>query len=219
MSLNAKDAPGTCPRTPPLEPGTYPGHLVLVVDLGLQPGQIWQGVQKPPANQLLLTYEFVDEFLLDEDGQEIKDKPRWLSETMVLYNLEAEKAKSTLRYNVLDPNHVHKGDFSQLVGAPCNITVVQNPKKGRVYENIAGISAMRSKDVMKCPPLINKAMSFDLDVPNMEVFSSLPNWMQKKIVSNLEFKGSKLEGMLKVEEGFLEPIVVKDINETVETPF
>ena len=219
MSLNAKDAPGTVSRTPPLGQGTYPARLVLVVDLGMQPQRPYKGQDKPPANKILLTYEFVDEFMLDEDGQEMADKPRWLSEEMVLYNLEAEKAKSTLRYNVFDPNNIHKGDFGNLVNTPCNITVVHNPKSsgGGVWENIAGVSEMRIKDMKKCPPLVNDPLVLDLDEPDMNVFEALPNWIKKKIVSNLEFKGSKLEGLLKEEQV---PFPDTELSsEAVETPY
>ena len=77
-----------------LEPGTYPVRVVQIIDLGVQPQRPFKGEQKPPVHQIQLTYEFVDEFLKDEDGNELEDKPRWLSESFPLYNLSSDRAKS-----------------------------------------------------------------------------------------------------------------------------
>ena len=37
---------------------------------------------------------------------------------------------------------------------------------------------------------------FTLDEPDMDVFSALPEWLQERIKSNLEFKGSPLDKIL-----------------------
>ncbi|MHA2069035.1 MAG: phage replication initiation protein, NGO0469 family, partial [Candidatus Thorarchaeota archaeon] len=140
------------------------------------------------------------EFMRDEDGQEMEDKPRWLSENMPLYNLEADRARSTARYMALDPEVVHDGEFGALVDTPCTVTVVQNPGKGKnvgkVYENIEAVAVMRAKDAAKCPPLVNAPMVFDLDKPDMDVWKLMPDWVQKKVKDNLEFAGSPLAALL-----------------------
>ncbi len=202
MSINASTAVGNSNRPPALQSGSYPGRLVLVVDLGLQNQLPYQGKEKPPAREIMLTYEFADEFMKDEDGEDILDKPRWLSESFPLYNLDSERAKSTLRYKALDPTLRWEGDFLKTLGYAVNITVVQSPNKKnpkRPWENVAGITAMRPKDVIKLPELVNEAVSFDLEEPSLESFMTLPKWIQKRILENLEFRGSLLERML--EEG------------------
>lgn len=200
MPINANTAHSTGVKRPPsLDPATYPGRIVLVVDLGLQNQRPWQGQEKPPARELMLTYEFVDEFLLDNDGNELKDKPRWLSESFVLHNLGSEMAKSTKRYNALDPQGLFSGDFLGLLGMPVNVTIVHSPNKkdpSRPWENVAGVSAMRQKDFDKCPELVNKPIRFDLEEPELESFLALPNWIQKRIKENLEFNGSDLQELL-----------------------
>jgi len=199
MPVNATTAGGNSPRPPALDPGSYPTRLVLVVDLGLQKQRPFQGEEKPPAREVMLTYEFVDEFMKDEDGQDLLNKPRWLSESFVLYNLDSEKAKSTLRYKALDPKMVHGGDFLKLVDTPVNVTVVQNPNKKnpeRPWENVGGITSMRAKDVQKVSELVNQSVTFDLEEPSLDAFMALPKWVQKRILENLEFRGSLLERML-----------------------
>ena len=193
MSLNTNDLPASGGNIDPMEPGTYPARTVAIIDLGMQAQPAFQGKDKPPVNMIGLTYEFVDEFMKDEEGEDIEDKPRHLTEMMPLYRLEAEKAKSTARYKALDPTNVHKGDFSKVVDVPVMVTVVHNPRKeGGVWENIGGITAMRSKDTNKCPALKNDAITFNLDAPDVLDFNALPPFIQKKIKDGLEYKGSKL---------------------------
>lgn len=198
--LNANEVGGGPLKKELLEAGVYPGRLVQVIDLGMQEQRDWQGEKKGPKYELMTTYEFSDEFMKDEDDNDLLDKPRWLSETMPFFNLGAEKAKSTLRYNALDPNGDKKGDWSELLGTPCNITVIVNAGKGKntgkFYENIAGISPMRAKDVEKCPALVNPTKLLDLSAPDLAVFKALPEWIRDKIKGNLEFGGSPLAELL-----------------------
>lgn len=184
-----------------LEPGAYPGRLVQIIDLGLQPQRPFQGQDKPPAYEIMLTYELSDAFMQDEEGVELKDKPRWFSETLPLHSLDAEKAKSTLRYNVLDPTREYNGDFTKLIGSPVMVVLIvqeikNGPNAGKDGEFVSGIAAMRQKDKDTLPPLVNPSRVFDLDNPDLEVFKSLPEWVQEKIKTNLNFVGSKLDAAL-----------------------
>lgn len=200
MGLNAKKIGGNgggnkVPQAN-IEPGTYPARLVQILDLGLQAQRPYQGKDKPPAQEIMLTYELVDTFMLDENGEELADKPRWISETLPFYGLFADKAKSTQRYNAIDPTGEFDGDFTKAIGQPINVTVVNNAVGDKVYDNIATISAMRPRDADKCPELVNPPKLLDLDAPDAEVFNSLPEWLRDKIKSNLNYKGSALEQLL-----------------------
>ena len=179
-----------------IEPGTCPARLVQIIDLGLQAQRAFQGKEKPPANEIMLTYELVDEFMKDEEGNDIEDKPRWISETLPFFGLFADKAKSTKRYFALDPNNDHDGDFAKLIGIPCNVTVVNNSVGDKTYDNVAAVTTMRERDAAKCPDLVNPPKVFDVDAPDMEVFNSLPEWVRDKIKGNLNFKGSALEKLV-----------------------
>lgn len=200
MGLNASNAPGGGFKSEPIAPGSYPARLVQVIDQGLQPRQ-YNGEDKEPAHQIMLTYELVDEFLKDENGDDMLDKPRWVSESFNLFNLSSDKAKSTERYNVLDPQHTYAGEFDKLIGTPVMVFVVQKKAKSgnRVYNNVKEIMPMRAADAEKCPGLVNEPRVFNLDEPDMDVFKSLPKWIQETITNNLEFKGSKLAELLKAE--------------------
>lgn len=199
MALNIKAvAKASGPRVEQknIEPGTYPGRLVQIIDLGLQAQRPYQGKDKPPAQEVMLTYELVDEFMKDENGKELPNKPRWVSETLPFYGLHTDKAKSTQRYLALDPKQEFEGDFSRTIGTPVNVTIVNNVVGEKVYDNVATISTMRPRDAASCPELVNPPKVFDADAPDMEVFNSFPEWIQNKIKGNLKYEGSALQKLI-----------------------
>jgi len=203
MGLNAKKTTaggGSGFKQEAIQAAGYPGRVVQIIDLGMQNQRPYQGQAKPPAHEMMLTYELVDEFCLDEEGNVLEDKPRWLSETFPLYNLEADKAKSTLRYKALDPTVEKDGEFAELINTPCMVTVTRRDGKGdnagKVYNNIGSISQMRANQAEQCPALVNPPKVFLLDEPCLETYGSLPQWLQDKIKGNLEFEGSVLEAAL-----------------------
>lgn len=193
--LNANKVSGSNKSSfEPLEPGTYPARLVRVVGLGLHPVE-YKGEKKDDAYSLRVTYELSDEFLKDEDGEEIKDKPRWIDEEFNLYPLKSDRAKSTARYYALDPLSEHDGDWSALEGAPVLVTIVNNKSKtnGKVYENISLTSPMRDKEAKKLPALVNDWVVFDPSEADVDTFLKLPEFYQDKITSAIDFPGSDLE--------------------------
>ena len=208
MALNASKLPktgGNRKPVDPLEPGTYPARVVQIITLGLQEQQPYKGEPKPPVQELYVTYELLDEFMKDEEGNDILDKPRWLSENFGFHSLDSDLAKSTKRYFALDPEKEHGGDWAALLGAPCMVTVIQKPSKKDpeiIYNNITGVSSMRAKEAAKAPDLVNEGKVFDIDEPDMEIFQSLPEWLQDKIKGNLDFEGSALQRAL---EGVQKP--------------
>ena len=199
MALNARNMPQQAkgPAQPVMEAGTYPARVVQVIDFGVQEQRPFKGVAKPPAQTIYLTYEFLDEFCVDEDGEPQEDKPRWLSEDFPFYSLEADLAKSTKRYYALDPDENFGGDFTLLTGATCMVTINQYESKGVMRNGVSSVTAMRPKEAAKAPELVNPPKVFVIDQPDLEIFKSLPEWMQKKIKDSLEFAGSPLDEALR----------------------
>tara|TARA_R110000803_G_scaffold15263_2_gene42414 strand:+ start:5675 stop:6346 length:672 start_codon:yes stop_codon:yes gene_type:complete len=198
MSLKANNSATTTTKSnvPALEAGGYPARLVQIVDLGVQEQRPYQGDAKPDAQELLVTYELSDEFLLDEEGNADTTKPRWLSETFPLFSLRAERAKSTQRMLALDPKGEAEGDWSELLGKPCTVTIVANAGKGkhlgRTFNNVAGVTAMRSKDADALAPMVNPGLVLDLDEADVATFDRLPEWIQTKIEGGVTYATSKL---------------------------
>lgn len=205
MALNTKKLPrtgGKFKRPPGLEAGNYPARLVQIIDLGMQPQRAWKGEDKPPKPMVWSTYEFLDEFMKDEEGNDMEDKPRWVSEDFPLNPLSSDLAKSTARYTALDPKLEYDGDWSKLIGAPCMVTLsADKDTKGNkdengdpvIWNNVSSTQTMRAKDIEKAEGLKNPGKIFDMDDPDMDVFNALPEFLQEKIKSALDFGGSTLE--------------------------
>lgn len=181
---------------PQIEEGQYPARLVQVIDMGLQPQKPYKGEAKAPAHEVNFTFELVDVFMVDEEGNDIEDKPRWLSKVVKLKPLAADLAISTKLAKALDPKDELKGDFGAMLGFPLNLGIGVEEKQGKVYTNIIGFAAMRARDAEKCPELKNPTKVFDLDNPDLETFESLPEWLREKIKGNLEFAQSPLDKAL-----------------------
>lgn len=207
MSLNANDkkyeSENKRVEQPPLEVGTYLARLVQLIGLGLQK-QEYNGEAKDPKNEIRTVYELVDEFCVDEEGNELEDKPRWLGEDFTMNSLRVDKAKSTQRYLAFDPGIDMEGDWTMLIGAPVGLTVKNNEGKGknagRIFNNVGSLTPMREKEANKLPELVNPSLIFDFYNPDVEVFLSLPNFVQDKIKSALNFEGSPLEKLLEEHE-------------------
>lgn len=198
MALNARKVKSVAkgPQQEAMEPGTYPARLVQVIDFGIQEQRAFKGVAKPPVQTVHLTYEFLDEFCKDENGEDLEDKPRWLSETIPFLSLDADLATSTKRYRALDPDEKFEGDFTLLVESPCMVTINQYEGKKGLANGISSVATMRPKEAAKAPELVNPPKVFLIDNPDLEIFKSLPDWMQDKIKEGLEFKGSALDEAL-----------------------
>lgn len=199
MALNANKAGNNAgPKAPALDPDNYMARVVQVIDLGVQNQRPFQGKEKPPAHEIMLTYELVTEFMPGEDDEPDEDKPRWVSERFPLHNMKADRAKSTKRYLAIDPKQKFKGDFAALVGQPCLVTIVNNERDGRVYNNVGGIS--QPLKGIPVPELKNEPVVFDRDDPDLDVFLALPEWIQKIIKEGLDYPRSKLAYMLEGDD-------------------
>lgn len=178
----------------------YPCRVAQVIDLGLQHKSVWDdstqkfvlATDKAPVNMVMLTYEFVTEFMRDEEGNEVEDKPRWLSEDFPVYPQDSDLATSTKRMKAFDPDFSkYNGDFALLASQPCSVTVGHKKSGKAKIGNVA--PPMRGFVV---PELKNPTKVFLLDSPDIEIFKSLPEWLQKRIQENLEYAGSPLEALL-----------------------
>lgn len=200
MSLNANKVAmpeGNRKKQAGVEAGNYLARLVQVVDLGLQNQRPFKGEEKPPAHVVMFTYELCTEFMKDEDGKDMEDKPRWISETFPFHNMKADLAKSTRRIKAIDSTGSCNGNVGDMLGMACTVTVVNNVNKKdptKVYVDVGNVTPpMKGIPV---PELKNDTRLFELEEPDMGVFKTLPEWIQNKLKENLNFNGSALQKAL-----------------------
>ena len=187
-----------------LAPGAYAARVVQVVFLGVQKQRPWQGEAKPPVDEVSITYELADQFMKGEDGEPLTDKPRWLHDKFPFYSLKADRAKSTARYNAIDPSGKHGGDFAKLIGMPCQVVVVHNAGKGshagKTFENIGSVTPAVSLAGYEQPPLQNDTVYFDPQDKDIEgivdVFNGLSEYIQGIIKGAEDYQGSAIYNAL-----------------------
>jgi len=214
MALNANKIVGGGKKVAALPPENYMARVVQVLDLGVQNQRAYEGKEKPPANEINVTYELVTEFMEGDDGQPDPTRPRWVSERFPLFNLRSERARSTQRYMALDPSLEHGGDWSQLVGKACLVAVVNNEKGGRVYNNVGSL-APPIKGI-PVPALVNDTKVFDMEAPDMEVFTSLPDFLKEIMQNNINYEGSALQAAINGEAAPVpEPAVEDPVDEDI----
>lgn len=184
---------------PELPEENFPARLAQVVDLGVHHMTKWNDVsksyvidtEKAPRNIIMLSYELVDEFCVDDKGNPDPERPRWISEQHPLYPLDSDRANLTKRYFVFDPTRADGGDWAKQIAKPCSVTIAHKTsgkaKIGAVNKPMRGMQVAELKN----PPKV-----FDTSEPDLVVFKSLPEWIQTKIKSSLDFEGGALQALL-----------------------
>lgn len=196
-----------------IEDGQQVARIVQVIDLGLQNQRPFQGQEKPPAYELYITLEFPDQ-RIEIDGE---SKPMWKS---TRFKLSSDDRSTCYKwYTRLDPKNNFKGEWTDLINTPCLAFITHQQGKGknsdRVFDNISDINGIVKG--MTVAPLENDPVVFDLMSPNMEVFESLPDFLQGIIKENLEYDGSKLQRKVEGEPARV-TASVGDGEDYAETP-
>ncbi len=207
MARNAKEistgsGEGSKLQAKVLAPGAYPARVVQIVYMGVQEQRPYKGEAKKPVDEIRITYELSSEFMQDEEGKDLTDKPRWFSEDIPFYSLKADRAKSTKRYTAIDPADTCDGDFALLAGKACQVVIINNPGKGKhlgkTFCNIADITPAPNLPGYEQPALVNNSFTFDPqdDSCTLEAFNTIPEFVRTKMVGALDFKGSALDAIL-----------------------
>ena len=173
MSLNLKEIKGTVKKFPRLEDDTYLSRIVSVIDLGVQPQTDWQ--TKEPVDskrQVMITFEVPSELITyeDKEGNEVT-KPHHLHKN---YTLSMhEMAALTKLIKAIKPDCE---GLEELLNTPCMITV------GSTHTGNAKVTAVnKPMKGVEVGELVNDTTYFDFDEPNMDLFNSTYEWIQKVI--------------------------------------
>jgi hypothetical protein len=168
----------------PAPSGAHVGRCYGVIDLGthINP-QNGKGFRK-----ILLQFELPTELhtFREENGPE----PFVVSREFGLSLSEKSHLRPFLegwRGRPFTPEELAKFDVMVLAGLPCFINIIHNTKGDKTYANIA--SVMTVPKGMQVPPGVNPVVTLSLnDEYNHDVFSALPEWIQKKIQESPEYK-------------------------------
>lgn len=90
-------------------------------------------------------------------------------------------------------------DIARLLGAYCMINVTHSDTNGKVYANVAGLTPLPGQLKNAKPDPVHDNMVFDLDKPDMAVFSSLHERLQDQIKLSPEWERFSRHGATQVE--------------------
>jgi len=116
-----------------------------------------------------------------------------------MYTLSMNE-KATLRKHIqswigksMDDKEAAQFNVFSLLGKPCMVNVVHSHKGENTYANIS--SLMPLPKGMVCPDAVNTLVAFTPSQPDMDVFASLPTFIQDKIKESDEFQNYMAQGM------------------------
>lgn len=176
--------------------GTFPAICYRVIDLGTQP-TTWQG-QIKHQHKVLISWEIADAEEKMEDGRPwtISASYTWsMSEKANLrHMLESWRGKK-----FTDADFGEGGfDIKNIIGQPCMLAVVHNPKGDKVYANVSAISKLPK--MLQPAPIQNETVYFAMteDRFNRDTLAKLSDTLQGKIKASPEYQ--RLTGGLPREQ-------------------
>lgn len=183
--------------------GVQPARIAQIIDLGVQARFPYQGKEKPPVPQVFVNLELVtDEF--EVDGEKIKHRLGLRPLTIISRaSQHFEKSSISAFLKAVDPTNKLNGSLDKLGDTPVLATVVHvagvGKHSGRTFANITAI--MQPPENYPVPQLSSPPVVFSFDNPTREAWDLIPVFLQEKIKTALNYKGSKVEALvLKIME-------------------
>ena len=159
----------------PVSEGVHIANCISIIDLGDQYSEKYDKTQR----KVLLTWEVTDE-TIEIDGEE---KPRVISYEYTLSLSEKANLRTHLeawRGKNFTQEELDGFDLQNVLGKPCQLSIVHNERNGNVYANIKSIMSIPKG--MPTPPVVSELTYFALDdAASLSLIDKLPQWIQDKI--------------------------------------
>jgi hypothetical protein len=179
MPLNVKESGGNreFKRAPA---GVHPAVCNLVVDCGVQPGGKFK-----PRHQVYIRWEIPTQRVewTDKNGDK-HEGPL----TIGRFYTASLADKATLRRDLenwrgraFTRQELAGFNLFNILGAPCQLMVVQKPAGNEIYSNVAGVMGW-PKDQPK-PEAENKLLRYSPDEPAQ--YDELPQWLREKVEGSI----------------------------------
>ena len=189
MGFIAKDSGGGSFKRVPS--GVHIGRCYSLIDLGTQltSGQYGDKLQ----HKLRIGWELFGEdengapLTVDVDGREM---PMTITKSYTVSMHEKARLRADLaawRGREFSDEEAKAFDVSKLVGAYCMVNVTTSETNGKTYSNVAGLTPLPSALKNAKPTPVHEVLLFDLDAPDMAVFSGFHEKLQDAIKRSPEW--------------------------------
>lgn len=171
-----------------VEPGTYVARCYSMIEIGTVESE-YKG-QIKMLHKVNITWELPTETAIFKEDR--GPEPFVVSKTYTLSMFEKANLRKDLeswRGKGYTNEEAEKVDITKLVGQPCILSVIHQPRKDDPSKNYVAISSisklMKGQD---CPPQVNPTRILSFDNFDWNVFDSLSDYMKDKIKASEEFK-------------------------------
>lgn len=172
--------------------GAYIGRCYSLVDLGTQltTGQYGEKMQ----HKLRIGWELFGE---DENGEALtididgKEMPLTITKGYTVSLHEKSGLRRDLaawRGKDFTEEEAKGFDVSKLIGAYCMVNVTTSETGGKTYSNVAGLTPLPGALKNSKPAPVHENFIFDLDKPDMKVFSGFHEKLQDAIKKSPEWQ-------------------------------
>lgn len=153
--------------------GQYLAVCDMIADLGLQDSGAFG-----PKHKVYVRWQLPDERIDTPDGS----KPMVIGSQLTASLSEKANLRAMLeswRGRKFTPDELNGFDLFNVLGAPCQLTVVHNESNGKTYANVKAVVPLMKG--MKKPEVEGKVVRYSPDEPGQ--FDELPEWLRKKITA------------------------------------
>lgn len=189
MAFIAKDSGGGDFKKVP--PGAYIGRCYSLIDLGTQltTGQYGEKLQ----HKIRIAWELFGE---DDQGNPLtvlvdgKEMPMTISKNYTVSLHEKAGLRKDLaawRGKDFTDEEAKAFDVSKLLGAYCMVNATTSETNGKTYTNVAGLTPLPGALKNAKPAPVHENILFDLDAPDMKIFSGFYEKLQEQIKRSPEW--------------------------------
>ena len=170
--------------------GNHLARCYRIIDLGTQK-TVWNGVEQA-KKQLMITWELHGEDadgnpLLTDDGKPLVISRRFTPSI----NKKATLRAFLVAWRGRDFTNEELEEFNlrNVIDKWCMVNITHNNKGEKTYANVTSISAVPAAlKKAGLPEGINPLVWFDIDEPDMKVYSEFPDYMKELISSSPEWR-------------------------------
>jgi hypothetical protein len=187
MGFNATAKGGNFKQVPA---GNYVARCYQLIDMGTQTSEKFGNA----THKVRIGWEILDTdadgqpLTIDRDGQAF---PMTVSADYTLsLNEKASLRKMLASWRGRDftPDELKGFDVSKLLGAYCMVNVTQSEgREGKTYANVSTVTPLPKALAASKPAGVHKMQQLDLDKPDLDVFDSLPEFIQQRIQASPEW--------------------------------
>lgn len=156
-------------------PGIHIARCFKLVDIGLQK-KTYQGQDKGEQQKIMVTWELLGEDRMADGEPFTHSEFYWMTlgdKAKLRQHIEAWRGKT------LSDDEAMAFDISKLLGAYCQLNLVESVDGDKTYINLASIVPL-PKGFPK-PEGINPIVTFDMDNPDMTVFEGFSDKMKEML--------------------------------------